>query len=398
MAEPIQITKGKVSKPNLGHRTYYFNRELSWLEFNRRVLAEALDESKPLLERVKFTSIFSSNLDEFFMVRVSGLRRQLAAGSVGPPADGMTPVEQLAAIREDVMVMLDQLATCWEDQLEPALEEQGIRILAWDELKSVQRKTMREHFKTEISPALTPLAFDPGHPFPHISNLSVNLAIEIEDPHHGVRFARVKVPHLFDRLLPLPAKGRTARQQNLGLGGAESVDYVWLEEVVAANVDLLFPGIDIVGVHPFRITRDADFEIEEDEAADLMESMQEIVDRRQFGNALRLEVGTEMPARIRKILIRNIDVAPYQVYESRVALGLSDLMQLMKTDRPELKDPVFETAFFRCCANVTFWSTTPTTASTRSSTLFRAPPETLTLSPSRSRFTGPDRTRRWLPR
>jgi polyphosphate kinase len=336
---PTDIRTGR--SPNLGHRTYYFNRELSWLEFNRRVLEEALDESNPLLERVKFLSIFSSNLDEFFMVRISGLRRQLMAGTVQPPPDGRTPAEQLEGIRSMLQPMLDELAKCWRKQLVPALENQGIRILRWDELKKAQREYLREQFQYEISPALTPLAFDPGHPFPHISNLSINLAVEIEDPVLGERFARVKVPHLFDRLHPLPATGQTAALQRLGLGGGQPVDFVWLEEVVTANLDLLFPGMHISGIHPFRVTRDADFEIEEDEAGDLMETMQEIIDRREFGSAVRLEVGADMPTRIREILMGKLELAPFQVFETDGPLGTSDLMQLASLDRPELKDPPF---------------------------------------------------------
>lgn len=344
---PSKNNSRSSGSPNLGHRTYYFNRELSWLEFNRRVMEEALDERNPLLERVKFVSIFSSNLDEFFMVRISGLRRQLAAGAVEPPIDGTTPAEQLEAVRTRLLPMLDELHLCWRDQLVPALEQEGVRILRWDDLKSLHRKELREQFKNEISPALTPLAFDPGHPFPHISNLSINLAVEIEDATVGARFARVKVPHLFDRLLPLPAKGKSATRQRLGLGAGDPVDFVWLEEVISANLDLLFPGMEIVGVHPFRVTRDADFEIEEDEAADLMEAMQEVVDRRQFGSAVRLEVGTQMPRRIREILTRNLELAPFQVYETDGPLGSSDLMQLASLDRPDLKLPPFAPAASR---------------------------------------------------
>ena len=344
MSEPAQITEPEVSRrsprrPNLGHRTYYFNRELSWLEFNRRVLEEALDPTNPLLERVKFTSIFSSNLDEFFMVRVSGLRRQLNAGTLEAPPDGLTPADQLAAIRDRLLPMLQQLHSCWSEQLLPELESNGIRIVAWDDLKNSQRKALRKRFEREISPALTPLAFDPGHPFPHISNQSINLAVEIEDPQLGTRFARLKVPHMFGRLQPLPAKGKSGARVRLGL--SEPVEFVWLEELVRANIDLLFPGVAIKGAHPFRVTRDADFEIEEDEADDLMQATQDIVDRRHFGSAVRLEVGTQTPKRIRDILTRNLELAPYQVYESEVALGLADVMQLASVDRPELKDPPF---------------------------------------------------------
>ncbi len=181
MASALPMSAAKAAKkdgksPNLGHRTYYFNRELSWLEFNRRVLEEALDEQAPLLERAKFLSIFASNLDEFFMIRVSGLRRQLEAGTVVAPPDGMTPGEQVAAIHERLTPMLERQTRCWLEDVQPSLREAGIKVLDYGELKSKQRKLLRRHFKSEIYPALTPLAFDPGHPFPHISNLSINLA------------------------------------------------------------------------------------------------------------------------------------------------------------------------------------------------------------------------------
>jgi polyphosphate kinase len=340
MSEPAKVLPHHTGKPNLGHRTYYFNRELSWLQFNRRVLDQALDESKPLLERVKFTSIYGSNLDEFFMVRVSGLRRQLAVGTVEPPPDGLTPADQLAAIREQLLPALDLLHATWKNELLPALRKQGIRILAWEELSPRHQKKLRKHFRDQISPALTPLAFDPGHPFPHISNLSINLAVELGDPNLGPRFARVKVPALFARLQPLPvAKGESGVRQRLGL--SEPMEFVWVEELVRANIDLLFPGIEILGAYPFRVTRDADLEIEEDEADDLMAATQDIVDRRHFGTAVRLEVGREMPKRIRQILTGNLELAPFQVYESDTVLGLADVMQLVSVDRPDLRYPPF---------------------------------------------------------
>ena len=186
--------------PDLSSSEYYINRELSWLEFNRRVLEEALDERKPLLERAKFLSIFSSNLDEFFMVRVSGLRRQMATGTLKAPPDGMSPAEQLAAIWELLRPMLEKKEECWRDDLQPALWEQGVRVLSYGQLKSKQRKLLRRHFEAEVFPALTPLAFDPGHPFPHISNLSLNLAVMVRRPDGRLHFARLKVPKSIPRL------------------------------------------------------------------------------------------------------------------------------------------------------------------------------------------------------
>ena len=326
--------------PNLNHRTYYINRELSWLQFNKRVLDEALDQSTPLLERAKFVSIFASNLDEFYMIRVSGLRRQHAGGVLEAPADGMTPAEQLAAIRKLVAPMLDTLARCWSDDIRPKLADAGIRVMEYEALKKKQKKALRRLFKTEIFPALTPLAFDPGHPFPHISNLSVNLAVVVQDPESGELFARLKVPPTFDRLMRVP------RQDDddvltAGLEQSDAAKFVWLEQVVAANLDLLFPGMEIIASYPFRITRDADVEIEEDEASDLLATMIEVVGQRHFGSAVRLEVDTRMPDEICDILISNLEMKPYQVFASDGPLGLADLLELPQIDRPDLKDLPF---------------------------------------------------------
>jgi polyphosphate kinase len=323
--------------PNL-----YINRELSWLKFNHRVLEEALAERHPLLERVKFLAIFANNLDEFFMIRVSGLRRQFAAGALAAPPDGMTPAEQLAAIRRELLPELSRQYDCWHYDLLPKLREAGIKVLNHDELKGKQRKVLREYFEQEIYPALTPLAFDPGHPFPHISNLSLNLAVVVNDPLHGERFARLKVPDTFPRLLHIPSEETADDYQSLGLVEAMSNNFVWLEDVVAANLDLLFPGIEIVAAYPFRVTRDADPEIEEDEAADLLTAIEESVRMRHFGLAVRLEVDNTMPERVRNILVTNLGLAPYQVYMTDGPIGLADLMELTHVNRPELKDPPFQ--------------------------------------------------------
>jgi polyphosphate kinase len=334
--------KKRRGAPNLNHPTYYFNRELSWLQFNERVLEQALAESNPLLEQVKFLSIFSSNLDEFFMIRVSGLGRQLEAGALHAPPDGMSPAEQLTAIRDRLDPALAEAVACWTHDLRPRLAEAGIKVLAYDELKGKQRKLLRRLFKREIFPVLTPLAFDPGHPFPHISNLSLNLAVVINDPRHGEKFARVKVPHMFPRFLRIPSEEKADAMQRLGLEGTTYSNFVWLEEVVVANLDLLFPGLEVVSAYPFRVTRDADFEIEEDEASDLITAMEVVVGQRYFGSVVRLEVDARMPDRVRDILIRNFELAPYQVYSVDGPLGCSDLMELAQLDRPELKDPPFK--------------------------------------------------------
>jgi polyphosphate kinase len=319
----------------------YINRELSMLQFNWRVLEEALDERHPLLEQVKFLSIFASNLDEFFMIRVSGLRRQLAAEVLETPPDGMTPAEQLMAIRRVLLPQLARHSQCWHKDLLPKLQKTGINVLRYDELKRKQRKLLRRHFEYKIFPVLTPLAFDPGHPFPHISNLSINLAVVINDPVHGERFARLKVPAVFPRLLRIPSEERAESYESLGLVEDTPANFVWLEEVVAANLDLLFPGMDIVAAYPFRVTRDADPEIEEDEAADLLLAIEEGVRMRHFGSAVRLEVDHAIPERIRDILVSNLGLAPYQVYTVDAPIGMASLMELTRINRPDLKDPPF---------------------------------------------------------
>ncbi len=318
--------------------TRYLNRELSWLEFNERVLEEAQDTSHPLLERVKFLSIFHTNLDEFFMIRVSGLRRQLSAGVLEAPPDGMTPAEQLTAIRQRLEPDLAAAMATWEKDLVPALADAGINVVSHDQLDEDPRKRLRRHFKKEVFPVLTPLAFDPGHPFPHISNLSLNLAVDLRHPTFGQRFARVKVPSSVGRLVrvPAPFEGYEGLDDDY-----HEVQFVWLEEVITANLDLLFPGTEIGSVHQFRITRDADVEIEEDEASDLLVAVEEGLDARKFGSTVRLEVHSSMPDHVREILIANLDVAPFQIYEMTGPLGLADVMDLVHLERQDLKDPPF---------------------------------------------------------
>ena len=319
----------------------YVNREISWLKFNERVLEEAFDTTHPLLERVKFISIFATNLDEFFMIRVSGLRRQLGAGSLKPPPDQMTPSEQLAAIRNLLLPKLDEQYACWKEDLKPKLEKEGINILSYDDLKRKQRKVLRKYFKHSIFPALTPLATDPWRPFPHISNLSMNLAVLVHDPEHGTRFARLKVPQIYARLIAIPHEEAADELVELGLSAQGSTNFVWIEEVIKANLDLLFPGMEILAAYPFRVTRDADPEIREDEAADLLSAIEESVLERQFGSAIRLEIDTSMPDDVRDILQKNMKLDPYQIYVVDGPIGLGDLMQLMKVDRPEFKDKPF---------------------------------------------------------
>ena len=316
----------------------YLNRELSWLEFNSRVLEEAELTDQPLLERVKFLAIYFNNLDEFFMIRVSGLREQLAGGILDRPPDGMTPADQLAAIGRVLQDQLARVVQVWERDLRPALRQAGIHLLELGELSQDRRLALREYFEKEIFPTLTPLAFDPAHPFPHISNLSLNLAVVARDPEKGTCFARIKVPDLFPRLVPVPAAAEVeAADQAVAR-------FVWLEDLIAANLDLLFPGLAIQAWYPFRITRDADLDLEEDEAADLLATIEEQVDLRHFGSVVRLEIAGQTPDSIRDLLIRNLQVAPYQAQSYEFRLGLVQLMELTKLDRPDLKFPPFQPA------------------------------------------------------
>lgn len=334
--------------PDLEDPKLYVNRELSWLQFNARVLEEAEDVENPLLERVKFLSIFSSNLDEFFMIRISGLREQLSGGVLEAPPDGMTTSEQLTAVRQETLRQFTRFSDCYRNDVLEKLKAQGIHVLRYKELQSKQRQLLRGYFSKEIFPALTPLAFDPSHPFPHISNLSLNLAVVGTDLERGECFARVKIPDIFPRLVRVPSEDMVSESDQLGLTESSADNFVWIEEVVAANLNLLFPGITITAAYPFRITRDADFEIEEDEAADLLASIEKQVDNRHFGSAVRLEIDQATPDHIRDIVIRNLSLAPYQVYAQDLPLGLSSLMELLRIDRPDLKYPPFLPAVPEC--------------------------------------------------
>ncbi len=316
--------------PALGDPSLYLNRELSWLAFNERVLGEARDPAQPLLERVKFVAIAHANLDEYYMVRVSGLQQQVAAGMTDVSPDGANSGEQLTQIRARVGPMLADAAALWGGDLKAELGRAGIEIADYADLSRTQQRTLRALFERDVFPVLTPLALGPGHPFPHISNLSLNLAVAVRDPDLGERFARMKVPGVLPRLVACPSDGP-------GGGGC----FVWLEQVIAANLESLFPGLQVTESYPFRVTRDADLEIQEDEAADLLQTVEQGLRRRQFGDVARLEVTASMPARVRTLLVDNLLVDPADVYALPGPLGLSDLMDVWKLDRPDLKDSPF---------------------------------------------------------
>jgi polyphosphate kinase len=301
----------------------FINRELSWLEFNGRVLYEAGDPRNPLLERVKSLFFFANNLDEFFQVRIAGLRQQVAAGSVVTPPDGLTPQAQLAAARTRVLELIEHQARIY-GQLRMELAEAGIELVQYASIPE-HHAALRQRFIDEIFPVLTPLAVDPGHPFPYISTLSLSIAVGLRDPETGERsFARVKVPQILPRLIE-----------------AEPNRYVLIDQVIEANLDLLFSGMEILEHHLFRVTRNADLAIEEDEADDLLLAIEEELRRRRFGEAVRLEVERNMPAATRQILLRGIGLGEDDCYEIRGMLDLTGLTQIIDIDRPDLRLPVW---------------------------------------------------------
>lgn len=341
---PLQMSAKEQSGSeliDLDDPALFINRELSQLEFQRRVLEEAQDERNPLLERVKFLSIVGSNLDEFFMVRVAGLLKQVDAGVFDVTPDGMTPAEQLAAIRKTAYQLMIRARECLRDDLLPALRKAGIFVLDYKELTERQKTIVDAYFNQVVFPVLTPLAFDPGHPFPFISNLSLSLAVLIRDRQGKEHFARVKVPDTLPRLVPI-------KRSSGGVKKDGTVPYnhyfVWLEQLIAANLSVLFPGMEVLEAYPFRVTRDADMAIQELEAADLLESMEQTVRQRRFGAVVRLTINESMPTRLREILIENLEIDRNDVYALEGPLGLSDIISLYNIDRYDLKDAPFKPA------------------------------------------------------
>ncbi len=316
------------------------NRELSWLAFNQRVLDEAFDERWPLLERLKFLCITETNLDEFFMIRVSGLLDQVSSEVVEHSDDRLPPAEALARIRTKVQEMEARQTACLVADLLPKLATSGIAVLTWDALNEEQCAGAAAYFRRNVLPVLTPLAVDPGHPFPFLSNLSMNFAVEVRNPESGeVKFARVKVPQVLPRLLPLREilEGKKKIKP-------EKADFLLLESLLQANLGDLFPGLEIVSSHLFRVTRDADIEIQEDEASDLLATIEKEVRRRRFGAVVRLEVAPRTPKRVRKLLVKQLEVTENEVFEVDGPLGAGDLMSLIKLDRRDLKDAPFSPA------------------------------------------------------
>src|SRR3954470_648711 len=303
----------------------FLDREASWLDYSERVLELASDREQPLLERVRFAAIFAGNLDEFFMVRVAGLRRRITSGITVAGASGLTPREQLDLIARRVHEQVDRHASLFRDELAPALREEGICVLRYDELSADEGKLVDELFEQRVYPVLTPLAVDPAHPFPYISGLSLNLAVVLVDRELGTEhFARVKVPPLLPRFFEV----------------GES-RFVPLEDVIAAHLPELFPGLDVLETHTFRVTRNEDLEVGEDEAENLLQALERELVRRRFGPAVRLEVESTMSDRVLSLLLRELDVSEPDLYRLSGPLDLTSLWLIADLDRPQLKFEAF---------------------------------------------------------
>lgn len=307
----------------------FLDRELSWLAFNRRVLELAQDPTMHLLERVNFLSIFSSNLDEFFMVRVAGLKRRLATGLAVKSPSGLSPKEVLTKISEEAHELQLAHAKLFLEVIEPELEKHGINLVRWNELRDDEKLSLQEYFQSHIFPVLTPLAVDPAHPFPYISGLSLNLAVVLQNPGtEKEHFARVKVPPLLPRFVLIPAPEKT-----------EGVRYVPLEDIIGEFLGLLFPGMTVLQYHNFRVTRNEDLEVDEDEGENLLLALEKELLRRRFGPPVRLEVADDMNPQVLELLIRELDISSQDVYTLPSPLDLTGLSDIGSLPRPELRFP-----------------------------------------------------------
>lgn len=336
MAQPKRKASPKPAPAavlSLDDRSLFINRELSLLGFQRRVLEEAFDPLNPLLERVKFLSILGSNLDEFFMVRVAGLKHQVDAGldELGP--DGLNAVEQLDAIRPLVAQLMIDARRCLHDSILPELAEEGIEFVTIQDVDAATKQRLHDYFLQKVYPVLTPLAFDPGRPFPHISNLSLNLAILIRGTEGENHFARLKVPDSLPQLIPIEANGKLRRSR--------TQRFIWLEQLIVAHLGELFPGMEVLEAHPFHVTRDADVAIQELEADDLLETIEESVRQRRFGDVVRVKVNQEMPDQILEILVSNLEAEWNDVYRVEDPISFVRLKHLLQVDRRELRDKSF---------------------------------------------------------
>jgi polyphosphate kinase len=333
----VSTNKSHLHDRDLFRPDLYINRELSAVNFIRRVLEEARSKRHPLLERVKFLSFVSRQIDEFLMIRVAGLQDQQIAQvkEVGP--DGMLPGQQLESLRADLLDVLSNQHHCWVDELLPQLCEAGVAILNYSELTRAQREAAASYYDREVFPVLTPLGVDPAHPFPHISSRSLNLAVTLSDPQGIPLFARVKVPSLLPRLVPVPTNARE-RARHPEPESPKRYAFVWIEQVITAHLESLFPGMAVKSAYPFRVLRDADFDIQRDQAGDLLETVEQNVQLRRFGVVVNLAVQPDMPASIRDMLREHLELDLPDVMELDEPLGLGDLFEICDIDRPDLKD------------------------------------------------------------
>ena len=338
----------------------FLDRELSWLAFNQRVLELAERDDLPLLERVRFLAIFASNLDEFFMVRVAGLKRRIATGIAVTAASGLSPRQVLESISEKAHELADRHASVFADRVQPALADEGITLVRWDDLGESEQDRLRKFFRRQIFPVLTPLAVDPAHPFPYISGLSLNLAVVVVNPATGKEhFARVKVPPLLPRFIAVDARGRPSAP-DAGAAAPEKgpMSFVPVEDVIGEHLDQLFPGMEVREHHTFRVTRNEDVEVEEDDAENLLQAMEKELLRRRFGPPVRLELATGISPRIRSLLVRELGMAEEEVYELPAPLDHTGLNVIADLDRSELQYPRFVPTTPRQLAEVE--SATPT--------------------------------------
>ena len=338
----------------------FLDRELSWLSFNERVLELAEDPNLPLLERVRFLAIFASNLDEFFMVRVAGLKRRIDTGLAVTAASGLSPRQVLEGISARAHTLAERHAELFAKVVQPDLDEQGITILRWEELGTAEQERLHKFFRKQIFPVLTPLAVDPAHPFPYISGLSLNLAVIVQNPATDkTHFARVKVPPLLPRFIAVDAKGRpSAPEPQTGVTDSGPTSFVPLEDVIAAHLHYLFPGMEILEHHTFRVTRNEDVEVEEDDAENLLKAMEKELLRRRFGPPIRLEISDSTSPRIRKLLARELGITAEETYVLPAPLDLVGLNVIADLDRPDLSYPNFVPTTPRALAEVE--SATPT--------------------------------------
>jgi polyphosphate kinase len=340
-------------------RDRFNDRELSWLAFNQRVLELAEDESIPLLERVRFLAIFASNLDEFFMVRVAGLKRRIATGLAVTAASGLSPRHVLEAISAKARELTQRHARVFADNVQPALVENGITLSHIDQLAESEQDRLHKFFRKQIFPVLTPLAVDPAHPFPYISGLSLNLAVVVRNPGTGKdHFARVKVPPLLPRFIAVDASGKPRRPEDVPDDQDGPTSFVPLEDVIARHLDYLFPGMDVVEHHTFRVTRNEDVEVEEDDAENLLTALEKELLRRRFGPAVRLEVAEDINPNVLRLLVRELGVAEQDVYSLPAPLDLRGLNVVADLERPGLNYPKFVPVTARQLAEVE--SSTPT--------------------------------------